>query len=316
MKPRHALTLLPLALGLVGGLHAPSATAPAPTTATHPAIAAKQFSVPLDTLQKWASSVVVEVDAFTVEGHSPVHALIDDCEMHLGGHTPNFAGDPDGLVLEPMNACVQPPPKNFSDWPAFGDSLLSQKITAFGVPRIWPEHLNGGSSSNPDHAAELHPLTSLTSAGATFDFAPNIFAGQYKGGVGSATALQILHHTFVSVSLSGNSVGVNFTAGTIGNFTILNLTIDPASIVSDGAGSFRAEAVVDSVSVHLVAAKGSTVNTELEKMKSGGASLSGDTLVLFSLSPQALLTAANKSHGAAVTVSEPLQLILYGVPDS
>jgi hypothetical protein len=39
-------------------------------------------------------------------------------------------------------------------------------------------------------------------------------------------------------------------------------------------------------------------------------------LVLFSLSPKALLDAANESQGSAVAVETPLQLILYGTPDS
>ena len=42
--------------------------------------------------------------------HSNVHPLEDDCEMHFGAHSDAFQGDPDGLVLEPMNVCVQPFP--------------------------------------------------------------------------------------------------------------------------------------------------------------------------------------------------------------
>jgi hypothetical protein len=237
--------------------------------------------------------------------------------MHLGGHTPAFAGDPDGLVLEPMNACVQPAPSGFDAWPAFGDALLNNSITAFGVPRIWPEHLNGGSLSNSDHAAELHPLTGLTFGDNTFDFAPNVFAGKFTGGLGNATALKILQQTTVSVTRNGDSADISFSAGTIGNFTVLTLVIDPASIADDGQGSFRASATVNDVPVSIVAAKGSTVNTELGKMKSSGNQvISQDMLILFSLSPQALLDAATKSHGDPVQVDQPIQLILYGVPDS
>lgn len=315
MKPQHVLTLLPLALSMVGGLRSPAPT-PAAATAPAPKFTPKEFTVPVSTLRNWASAVIVEVDAFTVEGHSAVHALADDCEMHLGGHTPNFTGDPDGLVMEPMNACVQPAPAGFASWPAFGDSLLTNSITAFGVPRIWPEHLDGGSPSNPDHAAELHPLTSLTFGAKTFDFAPNVFAGKFQGGVSNATALKIVQQTTVSVTATGDSADISFSAGTIGNFTILSLVIDRTSIADDGHGSFRAAATVDSVPVHLVSAKGSTVNTELGKMKSGKKNqIAQNMLILFSLSPQALLDAATRSHGTAVPVTEPIQLILYGVPE-
>ena len=40
-----------------------------------------------------------------------------------------------------------------------------------------------------------------------------------------------------------------------------------------------------------------------------------EALVLFSLSPEALLEAANKSTGAAVPVDRAIQLILYGSPE-
>jgi hypothetical protein len=39
-------------------------------------------------------------------------------------------------------------------------------------------------------------------------------------------------------------------------------------------------------------------------------------LVLFSLSPERLLEAASLSNGNAVTVNQPLQLILYGPPET
>ena len=128
-----------------------------------------------------------------IEGHSPVHAIASDCEMHFGAHATTFQGSPDGLVLEPMNVCVQPFPgqseQSNSDWTTFGNGLLNSTVSATGVPRIWPEHLNGGTASNPDHAVELHPLASITSSGATTDFT-DVFAGAYRGGVGQTTAFQ------------------------------------------------------------------------------------------------------------------------------
>ena len=59
--------------------------------------------------------------------------------MHFGAHTPNFHGDPDGLVLEPMNACLLPFPgkteQSNADWTKFGDVITGTSVTAAGVPR-------------------------------------------------------------------------------------------------------------------------------------------------------------------------------------
>ena len=287
----------------------------------------KAFSIPVSNLRDWAAAVVVTVEGVRVEGRSNVHALDADCEIHFGAHASSFQGEPDGLVLEPMNACVQPfpgqPEQKNADWTKFGDQIKGLTVTASGVPRIWPEHLNGGGASNPDHAVELHPLTSVVSAGQTFDFAPNVFAGDFRGGVGEPTALNILRQTTVSVTRDGDSVDVSFRAGTIGNFTVLDIIIDRNSIASDDAGSFRMDgevAVDDSstVPVRIVTVRGSPVNDEIQKIKSRRrrAQINMTALVLFSLSPESLLDAAKKSNGSAVPVERPIQLILYGPPSS
>jgi hypothetical protein len=287
---------------------------------------AKEFSVSVGNLREWATAVEVTLDGVRVEGRSNVHALDSDCEIHFGAHASSFQGEPDGLVLEPMNACVQPFPgqseqKN-ADWTKFGDQIKGVSVTASGVPRIWPEHLSGGGASNPDHAVELHPLTSVVSGGQTFDFAPNVFAGDFRGGVGEPTALNILRRTTVSVTKNGDSVDISFKAGTIGNFTVLDIVIDRDSIASDGAGSFRMDgevAVDDSttVPVRIVTVKGSPINVEIQKIKSRRrrAQINMTALVLFSLSPESLLEAANKSNGNDVAVERPIQLILYGPPN-
>jgi len=41
-----------------------------------------------------------------------------------------------------------------------------------------------------------------------------------------------------------------------------------------------------------------------------------EALVLFSLSPEALLEAARRSTGERVEVEGPIQLIVYGVPEA
>jgi len=330
MKSHHVLAMLPLALGVATQAARVALKAPIQPKAPIPAHAAgaKSFSVPINNLRDWAGSVVVSLDGVKIEGHSNVHKMDADCEMHLGSHTPAFHGSPDGLVLEPMNACVEPFPGKLSqsdaDWTSWGEDLVRKglAVSVSGVPRIWPEHLVGGGASNPDHAVELHPLTGLVSGGTNLDFAPNVFAGDFRGGLQTTTALNIVKNTTVTVTNNGGSVDISFSAGTIGNFTVLNITIDQSSIAGDGGGSFRmnGEVLVDNstkVQVRIVTAKGSLINKDMPTIKSGPpANASMEALVLFSLSPESLLDAANKSHGDAIAVERPIQLILYGPPNS
>src|SRR5262249_18125571 len=116
-----------------------------PRTASVRTSAPKEFSIPLSNLREWARTVVVTINDVRIDGHSPVHNLEADCEMHLGAHSSAFSGDPDGLVLEPMNACIQPFPgkaeQSNADWTEFGDKIKGSTVIASGVPRIWPEHL-------------------------------------------------------------------------------------------------------------------------------------------------------------------------------
>src|SRR5436309_605019 len=86
--------ILPLAVSMI-----PSRTPSAQPTVSVARLAAatKEFSVPLGNLRDWARTVVVTLDDVSVEGHSNVHPLDNDCEIHLGAHTPAFRGEPDGL---------------------------------------------------------------------------------------------------------------------------------------------------------------------------------------------------------------------------
>lgn len=324
--------LLPLALSMIPSrvptTQPVNAIQPtAPVTVSRRTAPPKEFSIPISNLRDWASSVIVTFNDVRVEGHSKVHPQDDDCEIHLGAHTPAFQGNPDGLVLEPMNSCIQPFPgkteqKN-ADWTSFADQIIGTTVTASGVPRIWPEHLSGGGASNPDHAVELHPLTALISVGKSFDFAPNIFADVYHGGVGEPTALSIVQQTSVSVIRNGDSADISFNGGRIGNFTTLSIVIDRPSIAADGSGSFRMNGGVilednSTVPVRIVTIKGSPINDEIQRLQSTRRAQINmeEALVLFSLSPEALLEAVNKSNGNPVAVERPIQLILYGTPDS
>ncbi|MDT5269298.1 MAG: hypothetical protein QOH49_1484 [Acidobacteriota bacterium] len=104
---------------------------------------------------------------------------------------------------------------------------------------------------------------------------------------------------------------------------MLDVVIDCASIRDDGAGSFRmdGEVFVDdttAVRVRVLTVKGSPVNDEVQKIRCGHRSqvTLARTLVLFSLSPESLVAAADRSRGQPVKVDRPIQLILYGSPDS
>src|SRR6266404_2786531 len=322
-------SMLPAVLNSASSVGRSGEPPPTPVAATVKKVApsekgVKEFSIAVSNLTDWAATVEVALEGVRVVGRSNVHAMDADCEIHFGAHASSFQGEPDGLVLEPMNACIQPfqgqsEQKNL-DWTKFGDQIKGVSITAAGVPRIWPEHLVGGGDSNPDHAVELHPLTSVVSGGQTFNFAENVFAGEFHGGVKEPTAIDILRQTTVSVTKNGDFAEISFKAGTIGNFTVLDIVIDPNKISSDGAGSFRIDGAVmldDSTSfpVRIVTVRGSPVNDEMQKIQSRRRRkpVTMSALVLFSLSPESLLQAANKSNGTnAVAVVRPIQLILYG----
>jgi len=321
-----AASVLPAVLS--PGTSGPSAPGRPPTTTAKSAKAStpKEFSISIKNLQDWANTVVVTLNSVHVEGHSKVHTIDNDCEIHLGAHSTDFQGDPDGLVLEPMNACEAPFPgkseQNNADWIAFSNQVTGTTVTVSGVPRIWPEHLEGGNeASNPNHAVELHPLASMKTGAKNFDFTPNIFAGDYTGGVSEATALRIVQQTSVSVTRLGDSAEISFRAGQIGNFTVVDLVIDKTTITSDGAGSFRmdGDVIIDdstTAPVTIVTVSGSPINDQMAKIKKKKSkNINMHALVLFSLNPGALLDAANKSQGSSVAVEKPIQLILYGVPD-
>ena len=301
----------------------PSGGAPPRPPAARRQAPPKEFSIPVGNLNAWANAVVVTLDGVTVDGNGPVHDVASDCEIHFGAHTPSFQGDPDGLVLEPMNACIEPFPgktePNRQDWIAFARQIRGLTVTASGVPRIWPEHLTGGGGpSNPNHAVELHPLTSLVSAGQTFDFAANVFAPEGLDGIQEQTALNIIGQTTVTVTRNGDSADVSFSAGRIGNFAVLDIVIDRSSIASDGAGSFRmnGEVAVDdstAVPVRIVTVRGSPINGDMPRIRSRRrAKVPITGLVLFSLSPESLRDAVSQSNGNEAAVVRPIQLILYG----
>src|SRR5258708_4187114 len=219
-----SIAAVPVALGLLApATNTATGTAAGHTTrhVSRTTAAPKEFSIPMANLKAWTEAVVVTMNNVRIEGHSPVHPLNNDCEMHFGAHS---------------------------------------------------------------------------------------------------TAFRILDTATVDVTRGGAALTVSFFGGTMGNFTVLDVQIDRASITGDGAGSFRMTGDVvtndTTVPVRLVSIKGTAMNDAIGKLRStSSAKVSLQALVLFSLSPEALLDAANKSNGNAQSVQTPIQLILYGTPD-
>jgi len=281
----------------------------------------KEFSIPMSDLETWADKPVAELQV-KIAGHSAVHPAKNDCEMHLGGHVAAYQGDPDGWVLEPMNACQEPLPgtKTYTKaaWLHFGDLLKGKTVDVTGIVRIWPEHLTSSGASNPAHALELHPLLTVSTGQASYDFSTLVYAPEdFPGGLSTGTASSILTRTKVTVTHSADMAEINFVAGTIGNFTTLSVRADLQS-ATDIEGSYRMSGVVildsgQEVSVRLLVPQGTSIRDAISKLiQKGKTSAQFDFLVLFSLDPVALRDAATQSTGEPVEVKEPLQLIIYG----
>jgi hypothetical protein len=104
----------------------------------------------------------------------------------------------------------------------------------------------------------------------------------------------------------------------IGNFAQVKLTIDPGTINGvEGSHSMDGEASTNGepakAAVRLITIVGSRVNRAIGKQKgSSEQSVSFEALVLFSLNPIPLLTAAQNSHGDWTLVQKPIQLIIFG----
>ena len=281
----------------------------------------KQFTIPMEDLKAWAGKPTTTIQV-SISGHSAVHPVESDCEMHFGGKVATYKGDPDGWVLEPMNACDEPVPGNSTysktAWTSLGNQVTNTTITAEGVVRIWPEHLTSSGPSNPAHVVELHPLLKLTAGTKSYNFSNLVYAPDgFAGGLKTETATAILTDTAVTATESSGTVNVNFDSGRIGNFTVLTVNVLCDSI-EDADGNHRMDGEVllsrsHTVPVRLVTVAGSAINDTVAQLKAKGQKTAAyDFLVLFSLDPVALYNAASISHGQPKAVDRPLQLIVYG----
>ncbi len=284
------------------------------------------FSIPLDDLKDWSQKVTISVNV-EILGHSKVHNVDADCEMHFGAHVPSYRGEPDGWVLEPMNLCLESFPGKSGhsnrDWEDFGTSLTGARVRVDGVPRIWPEHLVGGGPSNPNHAIEIHPVVKLQRGNKIYDFATFVYAPEgFPGGVSEGTAQKILTDTEVEVTENDGMVEVDFASGRIGNFTTLEISVDGDSVEKLSGGHRADGAVVLSrtqrIPVRLLTIEGSEADKTIDQFGKSKRhrKTTFDALVLFSLNPEALYKAAKDSHGKQMPVQNALQIIVYGQPDT
>ncbi len=326
-----AASVLPLALGLSGHLlpsTQPADTARPQAAATSHVQAGRGFAVPLDDLQTWSQNVVVPISA-QITGHSAVHPVTNDCEMHMGAQLVGYRGTPPGWVLEPMNLCLETLPKQniktTSDWQTLGDELTGATIEGAGVPRIWPEHLTADpqhADSNPAHATEIHPLVRLTSGNQAFDFSSFVYAPEGFDGIKPNTAGGLLTGTQATVNENNGIVQIQFSStASIGNFAVVSVTVDRDTIQTLGGGHAMIGTAQagsqDPANVRLVTVRGSEIDNTIDSIRKGANKLvTFDSLVLFSLNPVSLFAAAQKSHGQDVEIETPIQLILYGEPGS
>src|ERR1035437_3179729 len=261
-----------------------------------------KFTIPMNALQVWSKDVVVTVSA-ELTGHSGVHLVSKDCEMHFGGTVDGYSGTPAGWVFEPMNVCIQPyfkqKKQKKADWIAFGERVVAQgTVEITGVPRIWPEHLSGQEhDSNPNHTMEIHPITTLMDGNTKRDFTSFIFAPSGLAGISEETQQAILETTTVEAHQSGGSVNVTMeTHGFIGNFADIDVSIDPSTIKLLGAGHImEGEAEIEgggSFPVHMVSVAGTAIDQRITKAMQAKKDVHLEVLALFSLSPSALLEAA------------------------
>jgi hypothetical protein len=168
------------------------------------------------------------VPSFDVKlgGHSKVHPIASDCEMHVAAELQSQTfGAPSGLVIEPPNLCTIAPDGSEGGetdaWLAVFDDLKGQSCKVSGFPRIFTEHVTGGQGeSNPDHVFELHPAVSIACNGNQMSFASfiKIFPGMRKISPKTTNSCLTERRLEVKFDNEGNRYLFHESGGTCGNF--------------------------------------------------------------------------------------------------
>ena len=182
----------------------------------------------------------------TLGGHSKIHPLESDCEMHVAAtlQSPQTFGFPEALVIEPPNLCEIDPNGDVSDevdgWLSIFDDLLGKNCQASGFPRIFTEHATGGAgASNPDHVFELHPATSISCDGETHSFIKfvKIFPGMRA--ISPRTAASCIANRKLEVKFDSDHDRYLFreSGGTCGNFAKIAIeSVMPGTVKAPGSG--------------------------------------------------------------------------------
>ncbi len=188
----------------------------------------------------------------TLGSHSKIHPLESDCEMHVAAtlQGQDF-GFPNGLVIEPPNLCEIDPNGDVSDeadaWLSVFDDLRGKTCQATGFPRIFTEHVSGGSgASNPDHVFELHPAVSINCGGDNHSFASfiQIFPGMRA--ISPRTAASCIANRRLEVKYDPDQDRYLFRegGGTCGNFAQIAVESVLPGTVRNPAGGHSAIARV------------------------------------------------------------------------
>lgn len=160
-------------------------------------------------------------------GHSKVHPIANDCEMHIAGTSADELGTPGAVIVEPPNLCKQKP-SAFAKWESWVDAKVKgQDCEVTGFPRIFTEHATGGQGeSNPDHVLELHPALGITCAASDTDVDFRPFLKMYKGmrRVKATTAAECFRDRKLSVRKNGaNYEFKQEGGGSCGNFAVVSI---------------------------------------------------------------------------------------------
>lgn len=162
-------------------------------------------------------------------GHSKVHPIGNDCEMHIAGTAPEELGTPGAVIVEPPNLCKQKAPAP-GKWESWADAnVKGQDCEVTGFPRIFTEHATGGQGeSNPDHVLEIHPALAMTCSATSVDIDFRPFLKMYKGmrRLKDQTAAECFQHRKLFVRKNGaNYEFKQDGGGSCGNFAVVSIAL-------------------------------------------------------------------------------------------
>jgi hypothetical protein len=171
------------------------------------------------------SKAVVDVPVVLTHRTNNVHALANDCEMHLAGTPtgPELA-DPTSVVVEPPNLCKFASASG-SGWGAvFDQQVINKNCIATGYPRIFTEHAASGSEggANPNHVLEIHPALRIACGPDVIDFTSYLTFFPGMRSIKPSTANDCIRNRTVSMRYdpSGHRYEFLEQGGTCGNFVI------------------------------------------------------------------------------------------------